>query len=886
MQENVSFPNGSGFSSKLEQVKSRLKPYIVDYISRFRPELKDGRMCHCINPAHPDNNPSCSVNHNDRHFFHCFGCGASGDIFTAAHFLEGKPVSGPGFLLENVKYLAEMYGVEMPEIRLSEDERYDLDVYRAYMAAAEWVARMPKLAARAAAEGKKLRMERVLEKVRSYGWAPELMERLQVGYVGSYEAYRKRMIEVSGFEESFLEEIGLLDRRIFSADSLIFTVRDEHGRPVGFAARNCAYEEQKARGEKVSKFYNTAAGPIGGRRGNQIYQKSRRLFGLDVAKQHAPPLYIFEGYADAVTAMNAGIRNVCAIGSTSFSQQHLDVLLNMNGRGRGIRHLVFVLDADAAGENGTSRFVQMISSVVGNRPGLQVEIISLPEGSDDPDAFIRRHGAEAFLSLPRQSLFEWQLAHELKSGAADEDAVIERVIGSIVNEPSPMKRYNLARDLAAASGRPVEVILGEIEHRVDAGAAQIRSETILLGQRVAAQLAKEPAKATEIIQTAIREAERLEQARGMRTVNDLMKYYASVIEEAEQDRDSLELKTGWPEFDRLFGGIPRSDAFISMPGKPNQGKSSVVANLAWRLVEHNPDALIVVHSVDDNLRRWLPRLFGSKTGVYSQWFFKSGYWLEKNPKVSTEDYGSIRFADLYQEMLAWMEKHIREERLLLYDICVLDATVSALQELCSRLRKQHPERPIVMFCDNFHLYRGSASREESDQQHVRALSAAFKELTTRHRLTLVATMELPKAALEPGRRPRLANIKGSAGIAYDSSANIGIYNDLKDMRAQAVLRREVPVEGWQLSCGVHQATEVRPVLEFVFDKSKVNNGFDGSLYFDFDPMSGRVSECADQEHWKEVAEAQIAELERRAPRKRPETETSAVKAASVSAASA
>ena len=873
----------TSYLQKIEAVKDALRPYIVDYITRFRPELKNGRLCQCINPMHDDSTPSCSVNHNNRHFFHCFGCGASGDIFTAAHMLEGKPVAGPGFLLENVKHLADMFGVPMPEIRLSEEERYDLDVYRAYMAAAEVVSRMPSVIEKLIGEGKSVPVQPVLDRLQTYGWSKEVMQALQVGYVGTFAAYRKRMVEMYGFTEEFLQEIGLLDKRIFGSDRLIFTIRDEFGRPVGFAARNCSYEEERGRGVSSSKFCNTVSGPLGGKRGNQIYQKSRRLFGLDLAKKHAPPLFIFEGYADVVTAMNAGIHNVCSIGSTSFSQQHLEVLLNLNGSNRGIRHLIFVLDSDEAGEQGTARFVQLISGVVGNHPGLQVEIMALPAGSDDPDAFIRKHGARAFLDLPRTGLFEWHLAHMLKTDPAKSEEVVEQALSSIANEPSPMRRYKLARDLSLASGRPLETLIAEVEYRVDTAAAAMRSETIAFGHRVLAELSKNPSKVCDVIVEAAREVERLQKTGGVRTVDELLRYYSGIIEEADSDVESLELKTGWPEFDSLFGGIPRSDAFISMPGKPNQGKSSVVANMCWRLVDHNPDVLAVVHSVDDNLRRWLPRLFGSKADVPSQMFFKSGYWKERNPKVVSPEFGQIRFRDLHAEMLAWMEQMVRNERLFLYDISVLDATIAALTSLCARLRKQYPDRPIVLFCDNFHLYRGSASREESDQQHVRALSAAFKELTTRFRLTLIATMELPKAALEPGRRPRLSNIKGSAGIAYDSSANIGIYNDLKDMRSQAVLKREIEIVPMEISASTHQTTEVRPVLEFVFDKSKINNGFDGSLYFDFNPNSGRVDECLDQEKWKELAEQQTAELERRVPRRNQAGESYVVKASSASA---
>jgi len=113
----------------------------------------------------------------------------------------------------------------------------------------------------------------------------------------------------------------------------------------------------------------------------------------------------------------------------------------------------------------------------------------------------------------------------------------------------------------------------------------------------------------------------------------LTSYIDGIFETADAHVADSELKLGWPLFDKLFGGVPHADAFISIPGKPNQGKSSWLANVAHRLVDNNDDVIVLYHTVDDAMRWFLPRLFGSKYGIASEHFYKAGYHLNNNTLV-------------------------------------------------------------------------------------------------------------------------------------------------------------------------------------------------------------------------------------------------------------
>lgn len=163
--------------------------------------------------------------------------------------------------------------------------------------------------------------------------------------------------------------------------------------------------------------------------------------------------------------------------------------------------------------------------------------------------------------------------------------------------------------------------------------------------------------------------------------------------------------------------------------------------------------------------------------------------------------------------------------------------------------RQFPSRPIIIFADNFAHYdirSGAPSEGEGRTQYIARYA---KDLTIKYRCTALMTMELPKDSLRPGVRPRAATIKGTSSIAYEASANIGVYNDLKDYGPKATLFWE-DKKDTELYTGPTGEILTRPikkpVIELVFDKSKIFKGFDGVIYYHLDPMSGHFEECSPQ----------------------------------------
>jgi hypothetical protein len=499
-------------------------------------------------------------------------------------------------------------------------------------------------------------------------------------------------------------------------------------------------------------------------------------------------LYVFEGYADVITAFHAGLPNSAGVCSNKFGKDQLNLVLEL-----GINHLIFVMDGDAGGEAGVQSFIRLLDGELSNRPRFRVELVVLKDG-EDPDSFIRANGLNAFLSLKKTSLFYWKVKQAI-DGHEDKITVADEGVGLIVNEPDAIQRFAMTEQLAAATGIPYEVLNQKIQQIVSALGVSNDAEVAALAERVSQQLKRSPKSAVHILAGATVELARFAQQSVGSSTQSIFGNFESCVEE-------VGLKTGWPLFDRWFGGIPKNAAFLTIPGKPNQGKSSWLSNVTVRVLDHNDDALVLSHTIDGAFRLYLSRLLAIKYRYPSKYFQVAGKFLK-------EDEG---FRKAFYEAKAWVKDMVESERLIPLDVTMLHRTLPSLEAKVRSVRIQHPSRPMLVISDNFHLYQDGMGSPDGEAK-TRNMSMGFKTLANTYDVCLMATMELPKGALKPGERPRMINIKGTAGAGYDSSGNIGVYNDLKDFRGESDLV-------WKDKDDV-----LKPIIELLFDKSKLLNGF-------------------------------------------------------------
>jgi replicative DNA helicase len=465
------------FNSVITELQSHLNDYLEER------GIDTSKMFKCINPAHNDRNPSCSTGGSNKNLFHCFSCSCSGDIFKAAHFLENKSLVGKEFILENLLYLAAKYDVEVQSTEWTEEELYEIDTYQAYKLAHDLI-----IAEHSSEEFK--------EAINFRKWNTDICKEFGIGSISSYKDFRETL-KGYGFSATFLDDIDLNRRELFDEGHLIFTIKDEHGRPVGFSSRNLRYTEDKQNGAKYVNQKTT------GIKCN-IYKKGSRLYGFDriIQKRYkkSDPIYVFEGYSDVVTASLYGLSNCIALGGVSFTIDQLQLLKDY-----GFYNIYLALDSD---ETGKRRTTELLDSTLGGHKDLKISIVTVPS-EKDPDEFIRIHGIEEFKKLAVRSAFEWRLLQF--SEDAEPESICQAMIPLIVNESSNIVQEKYAEILANQTGVSLKAIQADVLRLQHSKEAEKERERQNLLEKMMRQLQRTPQDAEYLMnetQNAIYELNR------------------------------------------------------------------------------------------------------------------------------------------------------------------------------------------------------------------------------------------------------------------------------------------------------------------------------------------------------------------------------------------
>ena len=383
---------------------------IVDVIGASIPLKRNGANFVCLCPFHREKSPSFNVN-PARQIFHCFGCQAGGDVFK---FVQ---------LYENISF---------PEAieRLAERARIPLE-YEAGSGAPE--NRGLKDALLKLHEAICLRWQQCLaneasgELARNYlaqrGVAPETQKEFRLGAAPEAWDDTVNWAKSKGFDESLCEQAGLILRkaetgRVYDRfrGRLMFPICDEQGRVIAFSGRVLQGDE------KTAKYVTSPETPI--------FTKGRTLFALDKARRailDAGHAIVCEGQLDTIACHAAGIRNVVAPQGTALTPDHARVLR------RYVEEVVLCFDGDKAGRTAS---VRSFDGLLGS--GLAVRVASIPP-PDDPDSYIKAHGAEAFRGIltRAEGYFDFYLRHLLEENDATTDrgrAVVVRSVGEAVQK--------------------------------------------------------------------------------------------------------------------------------------------------------------------------------------------------------------------------------------------------------------------------------------------------------------------------------------------------------------------------------------------------------------------------------------------------------------------
>ncbi|MGD0858265.1 MAG: DNA primase [Terracidiphilus sp.] len=384
-------------------------------------------------PFHKEKSPSFSV-HAVRQFYHCFGCQASGDVFSFVAKIEN--VTFP----EAVRIVAQKCGIPLPKREFSSPEqaaeaRLRTKLLELHEIATAWFEEQLR-----SPEGAVAR-----EYLAGRGLTPEGIRAFRIGYApDSFNALRDRLSGMADNET--LRASGLFSAKEQGDGSLgpiydrfrkrvMFPIANESGRVIAFTARTLETGDKAG-----AKYINSPETPL--------YSKSDVFFNLDKARstiRQAGFALLVEGQMDCISVFLRGIQNIIATSGTAFTQQHVAILR------RHTSNVVVNFDGDTAGENAVEKFADKIAPLI--EEGFSIRVVSLESGLD-PDRFIRERGVQAYMeevrNAPGLDMFLIERARHLFPGSSPEQKLkrVNYLLPHIRRMPEKLARDQFAADAA------------------------------------------------------------------------------------------------------------------------------------------------------------------------------------------------------------------------------------------------------------------------------------------------------------------------------------------------------------------------------------------------------------------------------------------------------
>ncbi len=400
--------------SVIREIHSRID--IATFIGQYVTLKKRGRDLVGLCPFHGEKTPSFHV-HPEDGFFKCFGCGAGGDVIAFAMKLENMPFA------DAARMLASKAGIELetedPRTARRRSEREA--IYEANAIATAYFERMLRgdegAAARAYCE-KRGFGEAVIERFHM-GYAPD-------GWNGLTDELRSHGVDLELAEKAGLvkpsQRGGYYD---FYRNRLMVPTYATTGEVIAFGGREL--------GSGEPKYLNTSTTPV--------YTKGEHLFALNIARRAAQTdrtLIVVEGYLDCIALHQAGFEGAVAALGTAFTEKQAAELRKY------AENIFLCFDADAAGASAATKAVDIASKVI-EHTGSSVRIVTLPEG-DDPDSYVRNHGAAAFRELleTAKPSIEFKLdpqIERLRTGF-ESPALIARSAEALIRDMTPREEWD------------------------------------------------------------------------------------------------------------------------------------------------------------------------------------------------------------------------------------------------------------------------------------------------------------------------------------------------------------------------------------------------------------------------------------------------------------
>lgn len=437
---------------KVNEIRQAVE--IVDVIGDYVQLKKQGRNYFGLCPFHGENSPSFSVS-PDKQIYHCFGCGAGGNVFS---------------------FLMDIDGLSFQEAAVKLAERANIELKLEGQAAG----RNPQLP-----EGSKQMIEAhellrkfyhhllvntkegqdALEYLLNRGFTQEAIDRFQIGYALPSWDFAVKLLEKRGFSLELVSKAGLIIQRENEGtyfdrfrNRIMFPILDNQGNTIAFSGR--------AMGDEEPKYLNSPE--------TQIFNKSKILYNFHLARgsiRKQQQAVLFEGFADVISANRAGVENGVATMGTSLTEEHISLLK------RNVQAVTVCYDSDKAGIEAAFRASNMLS-----KAGIAVRVAMMPDGMD-PDDFIKVHGEEKFrndiigssATLMAFKLIYYRRGKNLQN-EGDRLHYIEEVLKEISTLDKAVEKDLYLRQLATEFSLSLDALIQQLNQLVQATAPKKQNQ--------------------------------------------------------------------------------------------------------------------------------------------------------------------------------------------------------------------------------------------------------------------------------------------------------------------------------------------------------------------------------------------------------------------------
>lgn len=459
-------------SSSVDQIKSRID--ILSLVSSYMKLDKAGASWKGKCPFHNEKTPSFFVS-PARESYYCFGCGASGDIFTFVEEFEGLDFKGA------LKLLADRAGVKL-ESYSQENKEAKSEKERLY----EIMEEATKFFEKNLASN-----EEALNYLKSRGLTEKSIKDFRIGW--AILDWRKLydFLKSKNFTDNEIERAGLAkkpedkDKAMYDRfrGRIIFPISDSSGRIIAFSGRILVDDGKSA------KYLNSPETPI--------FNKSAVLFGIDKSKDSIRKnnfSILVEGQMDLVLSHQAGFKNTVASSGTAMADSILskeNIINNLGLVSRLSKNIVLAYDADRAGLNASNRFAKIALAL-----GMDVKVASMEEGMDPADT-ISKKGGDAWREAIRNSkhFILFMLDRILKDSASDSRkagvGIRERLLPFVNDLESSIEQSHFIKTISDKSGISEKALMDDLK-KVESELKEETEETKIAKENVEKKLRKDP----------------------------------------------------------------------------------------------------------------------------------------------------------------------------------------------------------------------------------------------------------------------------------------------------------------------------------------------------------------------------------------------------------